>query len=57
MNTIEKYDKIIIGAGLYGLYAALHCGRKGQKVCGSRRDAVDEAVEEERWDQSGRHGA
>lgn len=26
------YDKIIIGAGLYGLYAALHCGRKGQKV-------------------------
>lgn len=32
MNTIEKYDKIIIGAGLYGLYAALHCGRKGQKV-------------------------
>ena len=28
----EKYDKIIIGAGLYGLYAALHCGRKGQHV-------------------------
>lgn len=29
MNT---YDKIIIGAGLYGLYAALRCGERGQKV-------------------------
>jgi hypothetical protein len=27
-----KYDKIIIGAGLYGLYSALFCGRKGQRV-------------------------
>jgi hypothetical protein len=27
-----KYDKIIIGAGLYGLYSALFCGRKGQNV-------------------------
>lgn len=26
------YDKIIIGAGLYGLYSALFCGRKGQSV-------------------------
>ncbi len=26
------YDKIIIGAGLYGMYAALHCSRKGEKV-------------------------
>ena len=26
------YDKIIIGAGLYGLYAALFCCRKGQSV-------------------------
>ena len=26
------YDKIIIGAGLYGLYAAAFCGRKGEKV-------------------------
>lgn len=26
------YDKIIIGGGLYGLYAALHCGQKGEKV-------------------------
>lgn len=26
------YDKIIIGAGLYGLYAALYCARKGEQV-------------------------
>ncbi|OJU12359.1 MAG: amino acid oxidase [Clostridiales bacterium 43-6] len=26
------YDKIIIGAGLYGLYSALFCGRRGEKV-------------------------
>lgn len=26
------YDKIIIGAGLYGLYAAEYCGKKGEKV-------------------------
>lgn len=27
-----RYDKIIIGAGLYGLYSALFCGEKGQSV-------------------------
>jgi len=26
------FDKIIIGAGLYGLYAALFCGRRGEEV-------------------------
>lgn len=26
------YDKIIIGAGLYGLYSAEYCGKKGEKV-------------------------
>lgn len=31
-NTMNCYDKIIIGAGLYGLYSALFCCRKGQKV-------------------------
>ena len=30
--NVEKYDKIIIGAGLYGLYSALICAQKGQKV-------------------------
>lgn len=29
---MERYDKIIIGAGLYGLYSALFCCKKGQKV-------------------------
>lgn len=28
----QKSDKLIIGAGLYGLYAALYCGRRGQRV-------------------------
>lgn len=27
-----KYDKIIIGAGLYGLYSAEFCGKRGQTV-------------------------
>ena len=29
---MNVYDKIIIGAGLYGLYAALFCGKKGERV-------------------------
>lgn len=29
---MEKYDKIIIGAGIYGLYAAERCGRRGERV-------------------------
>lgn len=29
---MERYDKIIIGAGIYGLYSALFCGKLGQKV-------------------------
>ncbi len=28
----KQYDKIIIGAGLYGLYAASYCGKKGQRI-------------------------
>ncbi len=28
----EKFDRIIIGAGLYGLYSALFCGEMGEKV-------------------------
>ncbi|MCR5487980.1 MAG: FAD-binding oxidoreductase [Lachnospiraceae bacterium] len=29
---MKAYDKIIIGAGLYGLYAARFCGKKGERV-------------------------
>ena len=28
----KQYDKIIIGAGLYGLYSSLICGEKGENV-------------------------
>lgn len=33
------YDKIIIGAGMYGLYAALFCGKKGEKVLVLEKDS------------------
>ena len=29
---LQRFDKIIIGAGLYGLYSALFCCKKGQNV-------------------------
>ncbi len=29
---MKHYDKIIIGAGLYGLYSAAFCAKKGEKV-------------------------
>lgn len=29
---MQKFDKIIIGAGLYGLYSALFCSKRGQRV-------------------------
>ena len=29
---MEEFDKIIIGAGLYGLYSALFCAKRGQRV-------------------------
>lgn len=35
----QEYDKIIIGAGLYGLYAALFCAKKGQNVLVLEHDA------------------
>ena len=31
-DNMKLYDKIIIGAGLYGLYAALFCAKRGQKI-------------------------
>lgn len=27
-----RYDKIIIGAGLYGLYSAYFCGKRGEHI-------------------------
>lgn len=33
-------DKLIIGAGLYGLYSALYCGKKGQQVAVLEMDAA-----------------
>lgn len=38
MNSIEEYDKIIIGAGIYGLYSALRCGKRGEKVLVLEKD-------------------
>ena len=32
MSEARRYDKIIIGAGLYGLYAALQSGKRGEEV-------------------------
>ena len=29
---MEMYDKVIIGAGLYGMYSAIFCGQKKQKI-------------------------
>ena len=34
-----KYDKIIIGAGIYGLYAALQCGKKGENIIVLEKEA------------------
>ncbi len=39
MNSRMMYDKIIIGAGLYGLYAAAFCSRKGEKVLVLEKEA------------------
>lgn len=34
----EHYDKVIVGAGIYGLYAAYICGKRGEKVLVVERD-------------------
>lgn len=34
----KEYDKIIIGAGIYGLYAAVFCGRKKERVLVLEKD-------------------
>lgn len=39
MSThVECYDRIIIGAGLYGLYAAERCGARGERALVIERD-------------------
>lgn len=37
---MKSYDKIILGAGLYGLYAALFCGKKGERVLVLEHDSA-----------------
>ncbi|MDY4509057.1 MAG: FAD-dependent oxidoreductase [Candidatus Faecousia sp.] len=37
---MEQYDKIIIGAGLYGLYSALFCCERGQRIIVLECDAT-----------------
>ena len=38
IRDMKYYDKVIIGAGLYGLYSALQCGKNGQTVLVLERD-------------------
>lgn len=40
MSLERSYDKIIIGAGLYGMYAALACGKKGERVLVLEHDSI-----------------
>jgi glycine/D-amino acid oxidase-like deaminating enzyme len=35
-----KYDKIILGAGLYGLYSAVFCAKQGDSVLVLEKDAT-----------------
>lgn len=37
---MKQYDRIIIGAGLYGLYAALFCGKRDMSVLVLERDST-----------------
>ena len=37
--AVEHYDKIIFGAGIYGLYSALTCSKQGQRILVLERDA------------------
>lgn len=39
-DNMKEYDKIILGAGIYGLYSALHCGKKGEKVLVLEHDSA-----------------
>ena len=35
---MQNYDRVILGAGLYGLYAALFCAKRGERVLVLERD-------------------
>lgn len=37
---MKNYDKIIIGAGLYGMYSAYYCAQKGQNVLVLEHDSA-----------------
>lgn len=37
---MEKYDRIIIGAGIYGLYAARECGKRGENILLLEKDSA-----------------
>lgn len=37
---MEQYDKIILGAGIYGLYSAIKCGKVGQKILVLEYDSI-----------------
>jgi len=32
MRKVERFDRIIIGAGIYGLYAAVKCGQRQENI-------------------------
>lgn len=36
---MQVYDKIIIGAGIYGLYSATRCAKRGQRILVLERDS------------------
>lgn len=40
IEMVQRYDKIIIGAGLYGMYAADFCAKRGQRVLVLEYDAA-----------------
>ena len=37
---IHQYDKIILGAGIYGLYSAIKCGERGERILVLENDST-----------------
>lgn len=56
---MNYYDKIIVGAGLYGLYATLSCCQRGQHVlvleCDPAPFQRSTYINQARVHQSGKH--